>query len=288
VFLAHHSRMSTLRLGELLTAGGPVPPPHLDEALRRQAQRGLPLGEQLIEMGLIERDELPELLELQAALRKSGSTLSEQAVAERLRIGQLLVDAGIISAEQLASALARSRESGRRIGDTLVASGHLSRSVLERFLRRQRRLTAVALAGVALSAALQMPEAAADQTHLHIQATVLQRTVVERQRLPQRLEVSAQDVARGYVDVAEPVEVGIRSNHPAGVSVGFALNSPQLDAVAVLAALGGEVRGHGVFVPQLERGLRASVLSLRLRLKLAPEAVPGSIAFPLALTITPL
>jgi hypothetical protein len=277
------SSFPALRLGELLHRAGLLPRAWLDNALKRQAKRDVRLGALLIEMGLLDQEELDTMLAMQSELRKTGGA----QLSERLLIGRLLVDAGIIDPATLEQALGRSRRSGRRIGETLVETGAISAEVLQRFLRRQSRLSAFAMAGVALSAALHAGTAAADQGTLAIHATVMSRASIEGQRLPQHVVVSAADVAQGYVEVEEPVEIAIRSNIPAGVVIGFTLNSPQLQGVDVRSAQGGELRAAGVFVPQGERGLRTSSVSLRLRLLIAPAAQPGPIAFPLTVFLTP-
>jgi hypothetical protein len=213
--------------------------------------------------------------------------MSESPVPAVPRLGELLVEAGAIDAATLEQALERSHRSGRKLGETLIEAGAISGEVLQRFLRRQRRLATLAMAGVALSAALQTPAGAADRAQVQIHATVPAKAFIDRQRLPQRVVVSAQDVARGYLDVDEPVEVGIRTNHPGGVVLGIASNSRQLERIDVRAAEGGLLRAAGIFVPQLERGLRARIVSLKLRLKLAPGTVPGSIAYPFSLFLAP-
>jgi hypothetical protein len=118
-------------------------------------------------------------------------------------------------------------------------------------------------------------------------ASVQARALIDRQRLPQSVVVSAEDVRRGYIDLEQPVEVGIRTNYAAGVRLDLSLNSSSLQAVDVREAQGGEVRAAGVFVPQPERGLRAHTVSLKLRLRLAPDALPGTIAHPLTVSLTP-
>jgi hypothetical protein len=276
-----------LRLGELLTRAGLLEHQALDAALSRQAARRVRLGELLVEMGLVERDELPALLELQASLREGGAALGEQALAERLRIGRLLVEAGVVDQATLEDALGRSRSTGRKLGETLVELGAIPSAVLQRFLERQRRLTAVALAGVALAGAVNAPAAAGDRAQVQLHATVQARALIDSQRLPRQVVVSEEDVARGYVDLDQPVELGIRSNHPGGVRLDFNLNSQQLEAIDVRASEGAEARGGSVLVPQAERGLRAHRVSLKLRLKLAPGAAPGTIAFPLTVSLAP-
>lgn len=275
---------ATLRLGELLIRAGLIDRPTLDEALRRQAQSGERLGEVLVSMGRLERDELPELLSLQAGLREGAN---EPEVSERLRIGRLLVQAGALDPAVLDEALSRSRRTGRRIGETLVEAGAISGAVLQRFLTRQRRLAAVAVAGIALAGALSSPAAAGDRARIDIRATVQTRALIERQRLPQAVTISEQDVRRGYVDVEQPLEIGIRTNHSAGVVLDVASNARELESVDVREAQGGEVRAASVFVAQPEPGLRARTVWLKLRVKLAPGAAPGTILHPFTVSLSP-
>jgi hypothetical protein len=275
---------ATLRLGELLMGAGLVDRNTLEEALRRQAVSGARLGEVLVGMGELASDELPALLDVQAGLRVGAA---QPALGERLRIGRLLVEAGEIDAATLDEALRRSRSTGRRVGETLVEAGALSARVLQRGLERQRRLAAVALAGLALMAGLPAPALAGDKAQVNIVATVLERAFVERQQLPHSMVISSQDVARGYVDLDQPVEVAIRTNHRAGVLLGVSLNSQALEAVDVQAAHGGEVRAGSIYVPQGGRGMRLHTVWLKLRLKLAPSASPGIIAHPVALSLAP-
>ncbi|HYK36859.1 hypothetical protein [Alloacidobacterium sp.] len=54
----------------------------------------------------------------------------------RIRLGDLLIGANLVTSEQVAEALYQQRESGRRLGDLLVASGALTRETLETFLNR--------------------------------------------------------------------------------------------------------------------------------------------------------
>lgn len=275
---------AVMRLGELLVRAGLIDRPTLEEALCRQAQYGARLGEVLVAMGRLEPDELPALLGLQADLREGAG---EPQVSERLRLGRLLVDAGALDAATLEEALGRSRRTGRRIGETLIEAGIISGSVLQRFLERQRRLAAVAVAGVALAGALSAPAAAGDRARVEIQASVQTRALIDRQRLPQAVVISAEDVQRGYVDLEQPVEIGIRTNHAAGVLLDLSRNASEVQSVDVREAQGGEVRAFGVFVPQPERGLRAHTVSLKVRLKLAPGAVPGTIAWPFSVSLSP-
>lgn len=226
----------------------------------------------------------------QARPRQAHDSPLHAAVAERLRLGRLLVDSGVIDEATLQAALASSRASGRKLGEALVEGGAISTEVLARFLRRQRRLTALAMASLALFSALPDAACAGDRASVHIGATVLPHASIDVRSLPRELAISAQDVANGYVDVEPPVEIGVRSNHAAGVRLSVDVGSSQLAAAHVRAAEGALAlgQGRGIFVPQEKRGLHARTVKLRLRLKLAPRAAPGVIPFPVTVSLSPL
>lgn len=64
---------------------------------------------------------------------------------KKIRLGDLLVENGIITAEQLDAALVEQRKLGRKLGHTLIEMGFLSEDELLRFLSRQLRLPLVDL-----------------------------------------------------------------------------------------------------------------------------------------------
>jgi len=208
------------------------------------------------------------------------------ALAGRLRLGELLVDSGVVDEATIEAALLQSKRTGCKLGEALVASGAITSDVLQRVLDRQRRLVAVAFSGMALSAALPAPVAAADTASVRIVASVLSRSSVESQDLPSEVTISAQDIARGYVDIADPVEIGTRSNRPGGVMLAFTANSPHIASIDIMQSAGTSGTGSGmIFIAQKESGLRKQTVRLKLRLKLAPEASPGRISFPVAVSL---
>ena len=252
--------------------------------LNRQAKDESKLGEFLVRLGLIDKAELRAMLALQSELRAAhkggiGSRVRGM-VAQRFRLGRLLIESGVIDEATLAEALARSHCTGRRLGESLVEAGVISAPVLERFLVRQRRLSNVAVASAALSVFVPSAAGAGDTAHISVVATVLARASIESQSLPTEVAITEQDIQRGYLDL-EPVEIGVRSNNPGGVRVGFVAASVQLSAVDV------EGGGNTVFLAQNGRGLQRQEVSVRLRLKLAPGAVPGIVAYPVSVFLTP-
>ena len=66
-------------------------------------------------------------------------------VRKKIRIGDLLVSEGIISEDQLMTALTTQKSSGRKLGHTLIELGYISEDRLLEFLSRQLRVPLVDL-----------------------------------------------------------------------------------------------------------------------------------------------
>lgn len=220
--------------------------------LDKQVAQDWRLGELLVRLGLIDEAELRAMLTLQAELRAHHRNRLPGIPDKRFRLGTLLVESGIIEEHVLEDILAR----------------------------RQRMRAKAALATAALTTLSPAAAMAADTAYVNVVATVLTRASIESQQLPRDVAISREDVARGYVDL-EPVEIGVQSNHPGGVRLGFLAASAQLAAVDV------ENGGSTLFLAQPGRGLHRQRVCVRLRLRLAPDAVPGTIAYPVTVFLTP-
>ena len=247
-------------------------PPSRGAGMLQGMQSDTRLGEELVRMGVIDATELRAMLSVQSELRASHGRAVLDPLSRRFRLGRLLVESGIIDQATLEKALVESQRSGRRLGEALVDAGAISTEVLNRSLERQRRLMAIALSSMALSAS---PSTKAADTMLRVVASVSASASIDSQRLPSEVLVSAEDVARGFVDV--PVEIGVRSNH--AVMLAFSTTSRELAGV--------EVRDGSTHIAQRERGMRSKTASFHLRLRLAPGAQPGRIAFPISVSLTP-
>src|SRR5262249_53668365 len=150
-----------LRLGEALVTLKLVTPLALADALGRQARnRSLPLGELLVNHGLITRDELREALEIKRAQQPAQPTLAdapaalpelkfvldaptvatpetsppppvaptpaEQARGREKKGGEALLGSVVTPPAELAAALdAQSRMPMVRIGEALIALGFI-------------------------------------------------------------------------------------------------------------------------------------------------------------------
>lgn len=69
----------------------------------------------------------------------------------RPRLGDLLVSSGQLSAPQLEEALARQKETGRRLGETLIELGHVSEEAVAQILSQQLSVPWVSLTRVDFS-----------------------------------------------------------------------------------------------------------------------------------------
>lgn len=125
-----------------------------------------PLGELLVRQGLLDADTLQQGTTAQAADRETpiGQILVEQRIipeeqveafaakqtrgrgGKRLRLGEILVEAGLATAEQIEHALGAQRERrGKRLGEVLVEAGIVSEEIIARTLAMKFRLPYVDL-----------------------------------------------------------------------------------------------------------------------------------------------
>ena len=142
------ARLAWRPLGELLIERGLISPVELEDALGVQKQEGGRLGEILFERGCVSaldlRDALAEQHGLDLRVERPPTGRIQPTPAERLRgsvpLGKLLVRRGHITHEQLDAALAEQSQSGERLGQILIASGAVSAFVLAAALAEQQGL----------------------------------------------------------------------------------------------------------------------------------------------------
>lgn len=96
------------KLGEILVAQGFVTEEKLSHALQEHKRTGISLGTVLVKMGFISEDDLTSVLGEQIQLN------------QRKRIGEVLIDQGLLSPEQLQMGLDEQKRSGEQLGKCLV------------------------------------------------------------------------------------------------------------------------------------------------------------------------
>jgi hypothetical protein len=272
-------------LGSLLVGRGRLTPGQLDLALEEQKLTGEKLGEILIRRGLLSPEELETCLACQHEQRLEAPT----PVA--LKLGEILVAAGYITRTQLTAALEQQKHSTKRIGEILVEGGFAQPYQVEHGVRLQRMLVTAALATVLTFSATDRAAAASSggssSSTLHVTATIRPvATMKILHQLPQ-LTVTAQDVAKGYVDVPVATLLEVKNNSPAGYLLSFENQGPFRDVL--VRGLGTEVQisfGNGwVLMPYSRVPVR---MELSYRFVLAENAEVGTYPWPLQINSLPL
>jgi hypothetical protein len=134
------------RLGMILLCSATITRAELDCAIEEHERNGMLLGEVLVAQGAIGRAQLEHALDFQ--------NLRPELRPERYKLGRMLVAERVISQAQLDVALSAQAASSERLGDVLIQAGVLAPSRLIDALVRQRRLISAAAAGLALAASL--------------------------------------------------------------------------------------------------------------------------------------
>jgi hypothetical protein len=131
------------------------------------------------------------------------------------------------------------------------------------------------------------------QARLAVTATVSAVVRIEAQSAPRALEVSAADIAQGYVDVIEPTRVRVYSNGP-GYALDVVTLAPLISAM-ILEGPGGEQRLGGEGGTWVERWASAAMkyphtaeMVMHCRLMLAPNLAAGRYPWPLRILVRPL
>ncbi|HEX2827771.1 MAG TPA: hypothetical protein VHP37_15570 [Burkholderiales bacterium] len=205
--------------------------------------------------------------------------------AVRLRLGEILVEAGDVSASQLAAALDAKRTSGRRIGEELLAAGCLRRDRLAAALKLQRRLAVLAFAAALIPMNREV-HAEQARAQMRVSATVVDAVGVGSVHQAQRLVITAEDVRRGYVDVPAATRVDLRCSR-------FCLfeMKPTQDFVRSVRVTGLDTAaefGPGGGTLLHKATAQAPQVAMDYRFTLAPHVAPGAYPWPVALSVMPM
>ncbi|MEN9232169.1 MAG: hypothetical protein Q6L68_14825, partial [Thermostichus sp. DG02_5_bins_236] len=121
-------------------------------SLVSQVKEFIPLGQQLVQAGLLTKAQLAQALreQQQTHLRFGEVCLEKQWISpqqlyqftssQSLCLGEILVARGYIEFDQLRIALAQQRRYGRKLGEILIWKGWIQPAVLEQILSEQEQL----------------------------------------------------------------------------------------------------------------------------------------------------
>lgn len=274
-----------LRVGKLLRDAGVITAQQLGAALVEQSKTGEKLGDVLV------RKHLLSDRELQVALEFQKYQAGEVPSSNKLRLGEILVANGEITREQLNEALARQRKSGNRLGDELIEAGHLKPRQVQRWLAVQHHLVTAALVA-ALAVVSTYPadaQAGSKSASVAVSAVVLPKAVALVAYQAAQLNVTADDVARGYIDVPSGSRLVLKTTSRSGVMIDV---HPRLDifqSVQIQAPAGTvEIGPNGGTLVERVSGIGGAPVELTYRFRLAEHVRPGVYAWPLALEVRPI
>jgi len=181
-------------IGTVFVERGLLSESQIRVALEIQRETGQQLGQILVERFGVSRQELASVVAEQwAEIGRSGADIDPATNESWRRLGDIFVERGFVTPEQLEQALVRQRETGERVGEALVAQGSISKFELAGALAEQA-------SALDLAAAEQAAAAQAETTPAPAQA---EATVVS---LAPRLEEPAAAAAPepGIVIEIEP------------------------------------------------------------------------------------
>jgi hypothetical protein len=271
-------------LGNMLVKSRVITREQLDQALNVQQQTGEKIGEICARLGMLDASALDAFLKSQ---QESQQTLPVQAA---FKIGDILVASGHITKEQLNESLEQQKHSHKKLGEILVEKGYVEQQHVEHGIRLQQMLVTAALGTVMSLSSVGSAEAghSSSVATASVQVSVVIKPVARVKVLHQepRIEITRQQIAQGYIDVALASSIEVRTNVPTGCLLTIENHGGPFREVYV-NGLGNEIQlqaGNGwVIMPYTPV---PKTLELSYRFMLAADARPGSYPWPMQITAT--
>lgn len=148
----------------------------------------------------------------------------------------------------------------------------------------RKRLGLVVATLMVVGAAVAAAEVRTATASFQVSAYVVPRVLANVEYRVQNLQITAADVARGYVEVPAAIRLNVRTNDPSGYLVEYALTAPEL--VASVEVL----NGHEISTLSSPQGWMhrpftstSETQEWTLRLNLRSNVAPGT--YPLPLTV---
>lgn len=127
-------------LGALLVQSGHISDEQLNHVIAEQQRSGERLGDTFTRLGILNNLQLKALLDFQRN--------QESAQSSPLRLGELLVATGHITREHLEDALHRQTKYDKNIGEVLIEAGHVTPDQVKQGVRLQQMLLKTVLAAI--------------------------------------------------------------------------------------------------------------------------------------------
>ena len=148
----------------------------------------------------------------------------------------------------------------------------------------ERTVAAAITSALLFAAPLSAESVTAPMT---VSVQVLARAVVSVDAAPASVEVTAEDISRGYVDVAAPILVRVRTNSRRGYLLQVDNVSEAFSTVELTMANMSMNVTHESWIqrPYVSGG---DLMNVQARLRLSPGTTPGWHALPIAFSASPL
>ena len=127
------------------------------------------------------------------------------------------------------------------------------------------------------------------RTQMGVYATVLPMARMQVTSAPADIQISAEDLRRGYLDVLQPTALVVNSNSPDGFALDLMTLSPMVSALIVNGLESDQILGAegGTLIQRWQRPQSMRVM-LRFRLLLVPGLNAGRYGWPVKLGVRPL
>jgi hypothetical protein len=153
-------------------------------------------------------------------------------------------------------------------------------------MNARNRIAAILLATLAIGT---LPVRADSlSANMNVSVQVIARAIVTVDSQPSAVTITADDIARGYVDVPAPIVVRVRTNSRQGYLLQVENQSETFSSIELsTTTIAMNVGTHETWIqrPYVAGG---DVLPMRARLHLASAATIGSFSLPIAFSASPL
>ncbi|MDQ7095551.1 glycosyltransferase family 2 protein [Desulfosporosinus sp. PR] len=170
-----------LRLGDILVQKGFLTEERLTKALNHQKVYGGRLGNILVDFGWVEEDVIREV---------------SQLVPRKLKLGEILIQRGILTEEQLSLALEFQQKSGGLLGDIILSLGLVDAHTLFSIIASQQGLGRIGSQFAIYS--LKIPEEIAREYQAIVVHTSLNQVVVAVAKILTEDQVEYLELTLGY------------------------------------------------------------------------------------------
>jgi hypothetical protein len=272
-------------LGHLLLEFGLITPEQLEQALEVQRQTGEQIGGVLVRLEILDVPVLDDALQSQLQLQLQKQSVPTPAA---IRIGDILVAGGHITREQLHESIEHQKNSNKKLGEILVDMGYVEQRHLEHGIRLQQMLVAAALSAVVSISTVDKAEAGqsgkTSTATLHVSAVIKPVARVKVLYQQPQLEITSTHIAQGYIDVPHASRIEVRNNSTSGYLLSIENQGGPFRDVFV-SGLGNEIQlngGTGWILMSYSPVPRTMEVSYRITL--SGDAKPGSYPWPFQLS----